>query len=180
MLQHLNTLDVTLLFIILTIMVVAIGVIISTLLKNSKVVTIVEEVKTIQQQQLEFLQETVDYYSVNPDERRNVSATFSCKYTPQLPTSEGCAIGRKIPLELAKQLDTGVDKETKKYIGSSVAIVAVFNQLPNDLKVLGNSFLQSIQCLHDNEVYWDTEGLSKEGKVEVESITEHIKGNYFL
>lgn len=103
---------------------------------------------------LGFLQDMINYYSVDPINRRN-SDGLTCKYYPQTQTSEGCAIGRhiseKLQLELDNSFQTGVTHNR------------VFNQLPVWMKKLGQPFLTRIQMLHDDNINWEMNGLSEEG-----------------
>lgn len=121
----------------------------------------------LQQKQLEFLNDTIKYYSVNPQQRRCISGN-ACKYSPaslSITTSEGCAIGRKLPKELAIKLD-------KEY---SSGVSLIFNILPKDMQELGKMFLVSVQNLHDDSDYWTKNGLSKLGLDHVEKIKRIYK-----
>jgi hypothetical protein len=114
----------------------------------------------LQQKQLVFLDDTVAHYnSNNRCANDQVRCGMGCKYSPETlhleGKSEGCAIGRHLTPELAKELDNGTGNKGVK---------AVFNKLPDNLKELDASFLTLIQLLHDNPNYWDENGLSEEGR----------------
>src|SRR5689334_2994289 len=101
---------------------------------------------SIQKAQLEFLNETVEFYSKN---ERCVNEQGICLY--HIPGKAGCAIGRHVPdIELRQEFDTfknaGVDNPT------------IFSQLPPALKELGMIFIKRIQYLHDEEACWDENG----------------------
>ncbi len=89
---------------------------------------------------LGLLQNTINYYWGKPE--RQCSGRAGCKYVPVSDETEGCAIGRLIPLELAKELDS------TEYSG--VSNYHTFNKLPQWLQYLGKDFLTDLQRLHDN------------------------------
>jgi hypothetical protein len=120
-----------------------------------------------------FLLDTLDYYTVDPIVRRCVPNEIGrCRYTPEalgktLEQSEGCAIGRKIPRELAIEFDA------KNYSG--VFEGKVFCLLPEELQTLGRDFLTSIQQLHDDEFYWTPKSLSRFGVMKLRDIIDYYK-----
>lgn len=104
--------------------------------------------KTLQQKQLEFLNDTINHFNLN---NRGVNPT-----TERYSYEHGCAIGRHLDKDLAKKLD---------YHGFGyVAVPEVFNELPTELKELDRLFLGRIQSLHDSELCWTNTGLSKHGE----------------
>jgi hypothetical protein len=112
-----------------------------------------EAQKTLQEKRLAFLNDTLAYYEADPVNRRNAALGDTgcgnhaeCTYAPQHAGTEGCAIGRHLPLELAKRLDYWSD--------SSVNNPIVFNRLPDALKELGKVFLGDMQHLHDRGPLW--------------------------
>lgn len=117
--------------------------------------------------QEEFLLSTIEYYSADTN-RRN-KTPYVCCYFPLKPNSEGCAIGRWLKPELAKELDSMGYTAVKRQ--------EVFNRLPIKLKKLTSSFLQDIQELHDYDSYWEESGLSKEGIEKVNQIIKNYKLN---
>lgn len=115
---------------------------------------------------LEFLNDTITYYSENVD--RRCTYEHGCFYSPinsdKQGISEGCAIGRHLDSELQLRLD-------KDSIGDSgVSNDEVFESLPTWLQELGQDFLVSIQILHDRKENWDSKGLSEIGKEHVNNI----------
>ena len=115
---------------------------------------------TLKQKQLEFLEDTVSYFAANPTLRRNI-ADGACRYYPIWEGSEGCAIGRHLPRELAKWLDD-------KWGGCCIYLISEF--LPEELKALEIVFLQRVQDLHDGDENWFSEGLTYVGKNKVKQI----------
>lgn len=113
----------------------------------------------LQQKQLAFLEETVAFYNLN---NRCVSLSGMCRY--HIDGKDGCAIGRKIKdKDICHNLDsfegdTGVDE------------VEIFEQLPPELKELGQNFLYRIQVLHDTKDNWRSDGISDSGLERVKSI----------
>lgn len=122
--------------------------------------------KDLKIKRLELLNETIAHYTSK--NRSVLTKTFEnidgvvlpsgrCLYFPPNENSEGCAIGRKIEdKELCKKLDTG------NY--GSVSQTKTFNELPESLRVLGQSFLGAVQSLHDGEGFWNEGGLSYKGE----------------
>jgi hypothetical protein len=121
-----------------------------------------------------FLNETVEYYSADPVGRRcrgrNGGGFDGCEYAPETlgkqATSEGCAIGRKLPREIALELD--------ELQAGSVCDHLTWNRLPEELTSLGQEFLQAVQTLHDISDYWTAIGLSTKGK----NLVQRIRRNY--
>jgi len=121
----------------------------------------------LQQRQLDFLEDTVKYYSEDTS-RRAVKFSGGCFYR----TDDGrkCAIGRHIPDELYNE------SIENKVIYSIIE----FGCISDELRELGMLFLSYVQELHDSNVYWVSgEGLSIEGGKRVDYIKRRIiEGNY--
>lgn len=123
----------------------------------------------LRKSRFDYLNEVVSTFNYN-----NIAINptdGACQYSPVYNVdgsikSPGCAIGYKIPLELANKLDR-ISKETKN---GSVNNHSIFNKLPDSLKELGRLFLLDIQCLHDNDCNWNDTGLSKKGIEKYNSI----------
>ena len=121
----------------------------------------------LQQKQLDFLEDTVKYYSEDTS-RRAVKFSGGCFYR----TDDGrkCAIGRHIPDEL---YDVSIENK-------SICSIIGFECISDELRELGMLFLSDVQELHDSNVYWVSgEGLSIEGGKRVDYIKRRIiEGNY--
>lgn len=121
--------------------------------------------------QLEFLEDTVKYYS--EDVNRRCISSNGCFYDPiqagKEGVSDGCAIGRHLKPNLKVDLDNASE--------NIVSEIKVFNQLPLKLKKLGREFLREVQKLHDSSMksYWDEEGLTDSGKNKVKEIKKEFK-----
>jgi hypothetical protein len=90
----------------------------------------------------ELVQDAINYYWGKPERQCFVKgSTTMCSYLPS-ETSEGCAIGRLVELEVAKKLE----KENKALDEDS------FNLLPQWLKKMGQGFLMNIQMIHDEKI----------------------------
>ena len=114
--------------------------------------------KDLKQIQLETLNETVEFYSVDPNGRRafNAENFGQCHYK----TSDGrkCAVGR-----LFKR-----GEYSEKY-GSTTFINLPLKKGVKRLRdTYGVDFLQTLQKLHDTSTNWNNDGLSEIGKREVE------------
>lgn len=118
----------------------------------------------IQVKQLTFLDETIKHYNSN-----NRAIIEGCCLYKSIPdVSSGCAIGRHLTPELATLLDSCTDLNS-----TSVEEDKIFNYLPDNLKELGQSFLNQVQQLHDNSAYWNEEGLTSAGYEKVRLIKMH-------
>lgn len=111
-------------------------------------------------EQLQLLEETIEYYSKNP---RAISNSNTCVYLRE--DGARCAIGRIC------------DDETIKLIGgicSDVGSARIWPLLPPAITDYGQSFLVDLQRLHDGNKNWSDNGLSQEGKRYVDSIKSYF------
>lgn len=121
----------------------------------------------------EFLLDMLEYYVPDPVNRRCVNENEECRYSPVTfgiqDRSEGCAIGRKLSPELAKEID---DAE------GSIGIEDVLGryELPEYMNDDNSTFLRKCQVLHDLNEHWDT-GLSEKGIDKVICIIDEFKLN---
>lgn len=116
---------------------------------------------------LELLQDTINYYWGRP-ERECISSRGECRYSPKTvgnPKSEGCAIGRLLPSELAEKLDNEFKGKLTFF---------VFDYLPEWMRNLGCEFLRSVQSLHDSHF------LSKKDYDEIKLMCEKYQIDYSL
>ena len=94
-----------------------------------------------------FLEETIAFYGEDPEGRRAVEALSDrCVYRTE--DGRGCALGRHIPDDLYLPAMDGKDQD-----GHNIGCIKLFNlfepNLPEQLKALGNYFLNDVQTLHD-------------------------------
>ena len=113
----------------------------------------------LQTKQKAFLDEMVKHFNstnraYNPDTRR-------CSYEHSV--NGGCAIGRKCTKAQAEKLE-------KKTGG----VYDVWRLLPDKLKRLEMSFLDTVQSLHDGETYWNETGLTNTGTDEYDYICDQF------
>jgi len=125
-------------------------------------------------QQLNFLDETIKFYGDDVS-RRSLNSKGHCKYKTE--SGNKCAIGRCLK-KIAFDYDiegndaTGIDNEFKGIGGLEGALLKKYQGFTLD-------FWNEIQGLHDGEYYWDMEGLTGSGYVEVERIKKRInRGNF--
>lgn len=119
----------------------------------------------------EFLLDMLDYYTVDPENRR-CQIEGECKYSPEtlhLSTSEGCAIGRHVTKEAALYLDNEYVSVNNIFARSSY-----LKLLPEWLSDLGVDFLKHCQNLHDHNNHWNNKGLTHVGKEAVEMIIKEF------
>lgn len=93
----------------------------------------------------ELLQDAINYYWGNA-ERLCVDGEGKCQYIPS-KTSEGCAIGRLLPLDITESL-----------VNTAVTDNRVFNALPTWLQDMGVEFLSKLQECHDFKAFRDKDG----------------------
>lgn len=113
-----------------------------------------ELITDITQRRLNFLNDTVAYYTSHD---RSVKKDYYnqrvCMYAPANDNTAGCAIGRHLPLELAQSLDSK----------TSTHVIEVFEYLPNWMQEMGKEFLSEIQKLHDHDSNWTEKRLTDLG-----------------
>lgn len=123
-------------------------------------------ITNIQQRQLAFLEDTVNFYTTANRGVKNGTCFYS-----STETSPGCAIGRHLQPDVAKSLDS---------IGNISLIYEAEKDelLPSWMREMSESFLLAVQRLHDNlklpHSYWNETGLSEDGKVVYEQIKKHF------
>jgi hypothetical protein len=107
---------------------------------------------TLRERRLAFLQDTIEYYSVDPYGRRSISQNILCKYR----TIDGaqCAIGRHIPDD---KYDPKIERKSVDKIKN------LSHYLPEHILELGLDFLVAVQKIHDNHNNWCLKGLSNYG-----------------
>lgn len=117
----------------------------------------------------DLLNDTIQYYSVNPNERRSVSDKdrYTCFYSQKnskKPHSNGCAIGRYHSEEWKLKADDlqNAHEPFQKIIEDST------------LNNFNTDFLEAIQQLHDENVNWNSTGLSPIGFKFVDAIIERF------
>ena len=136
--------------------------------------------------ELELLEDTIKYYSENP-ERRCVN-TVSCYYSPitanKESISEGCAIGRHLDKDFALQ----IDKDDADFDGDSgiITVLSVMlekeenkSKFPDWMLKMNPSFLSEIQGLHDAKSHWDKNGLTQEGLEYIKEIKNKLAKNLY-
>lgn len=144
----------------------------------------------LQQQRLDFLNDTIAFYGTDTSRRAKAvyteSVTFNfvgfppnqryrCMYRTE--DNRGCAIGRHLDKETAYICD----RFYTTAFNNGVSADHIFNLLPDRLKRLGRYFLKDIQRLHDDDVNWDLvekQGLSEVGLALATDIFTHSIENY--
>lgn len=127
-----------------------------------------DESYTLPERQLDFLADTVNYFSVNPRDRRCVEGSSTCRYYPIKPTTDGCAIGRHMTKKNQLLADDA------EFGGIDWLIEERPNLFPGWMVSLGKEFLATMQSLHDTVKYWTESELSQEGEAEFENIVKYI------
>lgn len=130
---------------------------------------------TLKQKQLEFLNDTIEYYSTDTNRRCVDDFSDNCFYSPVTANkesiSDGCAIGRHLTPELKLELDKTFN-DINNDESAGVNNEEIFNQLPDNLKELNQGFLVNIQQLHDISDFWTSKGLNITGITYVENIKQ--------
>lgn len=118
----------------------------------------------LQKQRLEFLEESIAYYSA--DTRRRAVVGDSCQYrTSNRKNCRKCMIGRHIPENKYRVLMEG----------QSVSSSVVLNSLPLEVSQLGETFLDDLQHFHDLSSNWNKRsGLTASGKDRIKYIKQRF------
>lgn len=119
------------------------------------------------QRRIKFLNDMIQYYSEDVLRRSKSEDGDWCCYLAY--NGNKCAIGRWIPKE--------------KYISSverNGVNAFVLSILPKEIANLDKCFLQDVQFLHDGNHNWSNEGLSEQGKSEIDVIKRKIKANVYI
>lgn len=124
-----------------------------------------ETITNIKERQIAFLDDTAKHYNIF--NRNDIHG--ECRYLPINDSSEGCAIGRYLDKCLAKRMDE------REFGSPGVSNMTLFNKLPTWMKEMGNSFLCNIQILHDDFTFWNEQGLSNKGSLNVDRIKSNIE-----
>lgn len=118
----------------------------------------------LQDQRLQFLNDTV-YYFGSDVRRRAIEGPEWC-LIPKYKTKDGrcCAIGRHIPAELHPEFLSGSIK-TLTYNDtpqdhSNRKLVEMQDFLPEKIYMLGPKFLSAVASLHDNKEYWHSPNIA--------------------
>lgn len=116
--------------------------------------------------QLRFVAEGARFYHQDPS-RRARRPGGSCYYThPE--TGNHCFIGR--------HLDPPMPPDS---VLNGKGVTYVFELLPEEVRELGEVFLERCQQLHDFPGYWTDEGLSEPGKAALKDLMSRIRiGDY--
>ncbi len=132
---------------------------------NVKLVNEYKRIKDISERRKVFSEDLVNFYNAN--NRSFSTQKHSCFYAPAHAETPGCAIGRCLPVKLARRLD-------KLNYGTSIH--AVMNQatLPTWLTEMGIDFLAACQNLHDDRKYWSETGLSVAGGQYYEGVVKKL------
>lgn len=111
----------------------------------------------LQQKQAAFLKETIEHFHLG---NRAVDEHEKCSY------AQGCAIGRKLSPDLCAKLDNH-DFDPTTTIS---ALTHYYDEMPQDIQVLGGYFLFDVQRIHDSRINWNSNGLSVIGRGAVERL----------
>lgn len=109
--------------------------------------------------EVELLMDTVQFYADDPNRRSVIiedNGDHLCMYSHN---GKHCAIGRFL-------LDHPVSIE-----GQTAASLPE-KLFPREIYRMGLNFIEALQTLHDTSIYWDNNGLSDSGKVEVETMAD--------
>lgn len=126
------------------------------ILSTEQFVRKIKTLKKLKTKRNFYLNDMISYFNSNtrcllPVYR--ITDNTDCRYE-RTETSEGCAIGRRLPLKTSIKLDKGTNQ----------AISNNLNLVPDWMKELGGDFLQELQRLHDNSRNWNEKGLSTIGE----------------
>lgn len=120
----------------------------------------------VYQKRAEMLLDTIQYYASDPNRRAAGEHLASCKFYDK-KTGNRCAVGRYMNL----------DDYEESWEVSGWEDLARAGAIPPDVLALGTGFLEALQCLHDEDIYWlsstlgeDVPGLNDSGIADVRDI----------
>ncbi len=115
------------------------------------------------------LKEMVEYYS--KDTSRRAISHGACSYMIE---DRKCAIGRMLSEEdLARLESRGMLDDT--------ALNDIWDIIETPrVKALPSRFLNSLQDLHDSDIYWDGNGITERGIERVALIETRIRTGYYV
>ncbi len=120
---------------------------------------------------IEIIEETVEFYSKDPEGRRSLDEFRDCKYNG--PKGTHCAVGRCM-LSKYKRLGSKF-----KHNSEDVYVLLDADNIDHFLSPKyrghGITFWQDLQELHDKDSFWDKRGLSAYGKTLVKELKEKYK-----
>jgi len=142
--------------------------------------------KNLKMTELELLEDTIKYYSENPERRCVVMR--SCYYSPitagKENISEGCAIGRHLDKDFALQIDNEDDdfggcSQIENVLSIMLEKEENKSKFPDWMLKMKPNFLSDIQGLHDGVSHWDKNGLTQEGLEYVKEIKNKLANNLY-
>jgi hypothetical protein len=111
-----------------------------------------QEIADIIERRRIFLDDTISHYTTC---NRSTKYDTGCIYAPAHANTAGCAIGRHLPIEVARELDcrdnTSIDESEN------------FASVPVWMQQMGEEFLFNMQQLHDVSSHWDENGITESG-----------------
>jgi len=120
---------------------------------------------------LDVLEETINFYSLDPLNRRSVDTNYGiCYYSYE---GKNCAFGRYI-----NDVDNFIKKHPNYNSETPWSIISTFGieVMKEEVRHLTDEiFWEKIQKLHDSEWYWNETGLTQRGIKYTNEIKEHIK-----
>lgn len=130
-----------------------------------------ELLSLIATKQIAFLDDTIGFYSEDPDKlRAHSKKAQGCVYTA-IEDSPGCAVGRHLPVDLADLA------EQESY---SIITLLKHKSCPKNLVELGQRYLSKVQNLHDNINNWNSLGISIVGLNSVKQFKEQIRNFEYM
>ena len=140
-----------------------------------------------QQQMQDILEETVDYYRKDPENRRSVDKDGSCQYTWG---NNHCAVGRYLKPKYQKENWSENNMSVNELCEDSPDGWNIDWCLREEVKGLDADFWTNLQDMHDRMSYWEQwdednggktmkYGLSDVGKVAYVQLQDRItKGDF--
>ena len=131
-----------------------------------------QEKKDLRNAREEFLIESLDFYTEDPNNLRASDINGGCTYSPKNKRgNQGCMIGRHLTPEQQNQ----GDDDTITGDTSWSSIVYHIDNVPDKLIYLKTDFLDNCQNLHDSNANWTSTGLTEDGKENVVKIINNYK-----
>ena len=113
---------------------------------------------------LELLEDTVNFYSVDPVGRRAVDDNGFCFYV--MPDGKRCAIGRFLSMQC----------DDRHITMNILALKNNRNEIfSEEISLIPVNLLRFIQNFHDTDSNWDLYGLSGIGRVRYKELKESLR-----
>tara|TARA_Y100000296_G_scaffold86262_1_gene125309 strand:+ start:1525 stop:1989 length:465 start_codon:yes stop_codon:yes gene_type:complete len=139
----------------------------------------------------EIIQETYDYYTKNPNNRRALDVKGGCRYnlevTSDYRNDKHCAVGRCLRLKYQRQresltsntdgVETLIDDNAPGEDDYNNGVFTIDDMLKKKYRGHPEGLWDALQNFHDNGVFWSTKenSITKDGQGKYEILMRNYK-----